>query len=153
MRVTAPLNFGYIPDISCRVITIPFDEEEQSMVIFLPNNKNGLVELEISLSENLDNIWSLMKSYLSTQMVDLSIPFFKINSYLKVKDLVKWTEIKVDSKGRYKLPPKEIEQSEPLPVDFTANYPFIFLVANFVNESIQLIGRLETPIRPKLIKL
>lgn len=68
------------------MVQIPYEGHEQSMIVLLPKKNDGLSDLEKKLtSENL-NTW--MKK-LSTHIVDLKLPKFKVTAEFKLNDVLK----------------------------------------------------------------
>ncbi|XP_076277037.1 antitrypsin isoform X2 [Lasioglossum baleicum] len=74
-------NYGELPDMNAKFIEIPYQGDSISMVIILPNEVNGLAEVEKKIkSINLNDI--LRQGH--EQEVELFLPKFKIENKLEL---------------------------------------------------------------------
>ncbi len=71
---------------SFSMVQIPYEGHEQSMVVLLPKKSDGLGDLEKKL--NAENLETWMKK-LSTHIVDLKMPKFKVTAEFKLNDVLK----------------------------------------------------------------
>ncbi|XP_033175586.1 antichymotrypsin-2 isoform X2 [Bombus impatiens] len=79
-------KYGELPDLNAKFVVIPYKGDELSMIIILPNEIDGLPDVEKKLqSTNLTNI--LSQGY--EEEVELWLPKFKVESMLKLNDVLK----------------------------------------------------------------
>ncbi|XP_076474265.1 antichymotrypsin-2-like isoform X3 [Bombus vancouverensis nearcticus] len=79
-------KYGELPDLNAKFVVIPYKGDELSMIIILPNEIDGLPDVEKKLqSTNLTNI--LSQGY--KEEVELWLPKFKVESMLKLNDVLK----------------------------------------------------------------
>jgi len=81
MNLTA--RFRYLDEKTFQALELPYQGNSQAMVIFLPRAKDGLAQLEASLSVEMLEGW-LKK--LSPYRVNVSLPRFKLTAELELKD-------------------------------------------------------------------
>ncbi|KAG8442446.1 hypothetical protein GDO86_011290 [Hymenochirus boettgeri] len=78
--------FNYIPEINCRILELPYVEQELSMIIILPesidDNTTGLQQLENELS--LEKLHEWTDNMMPTD-VHVHLPKFKIEDSYKLK--------------------------------------------------------------------
>lgn len=90
-KVTAPLMyqediFGYAAGDGIQILEMPYKGESLSMVVFLPQKKDGLKELENSLNpENLEKWLACLKQ----QKVEIYFPKFKTTQSFNLNDVLK----------------------------------------------------------------
>ena len=78
-------NHAEVSSLSCRILELPYEGDEVSMYILLPNSINGLAALESQLtSAKLNNAISMMYSI----KIDVSIPKFKMTLKVQLKDIL-----------------------------------------------------------------
>ena len=78
-------NYAELSSLSSKIIELPYDGDEMSMYVLLPNADDGLTALESQLtSEGLDNA---IASMIST-MVDVSLPKFQMTLTVGLKDIL-----------------------------------------------------------------
>ena len=76
-------KYGRIENLDCSVLSLPYKGEELSMLILLPNKKDGLGFLEKHLTaKELIN----MDASIRPTTVDVSLPKFKLESSFQLKD-------------------------------------------------------------------
>ena len=80
MNLTA--RFRYLDDKTFQALELPYLGNNQAMVVLLPRAKDGLAELEASLSFPMLEGW-LKK--LSSHRVNVSLPRFKLTAELELK--------------------------------------------------------------------
>ncbi|XP_038248749.1 leukocyte elastase inhibitor [Dermochelys coriacea] len=83
--------FGYISELKCRVLELPYDGKELSMIIFLPDdiddNSTGLQQLEKQLTLEKLQEWTQPQN-MHPNDVHVHLPKFKMeNSYDLTSDL------------------------------------------------------------------
>ncbi len=72
-----PTYFNYTQTDQLQILKMPYEGDRLSMLVLLPNEKDGLDTLEESLSiENL-NLWG---EYLTAQQVEVFMPKFKLET-------------------------------------------------------------------------
>ena len=77
------MPFGMNEELDCKIVELPYVKRELSMFIILPNQVNGLGELEKKItSEVLQKLTSEMRKV----EVRLSLPKFKLEHQFSVKD-------------------------------------------------------------------
>jgi len=90
-KVTAPMMyqkdmFGYAAGDGLQILEMPYKGESLSMVVLLPEKKDGLKELEGTLNtENLDKWLAGLK----TQKVETYFPKFKTTQSFNLNDILK----------------------------------------------------------------
>ena len=69
----------------CKVLSMPFGEVDCSMLIVLPDEDNGLPELESNLSAELIRDWM---GQLRSREVNIFLPKFTMTGQLNLKDVL-----------------------------------------------------------------
>ena len=174
------MKYGQNDDLECKIIEVPYANNELSMFIILPNNINGLPDLEKKITAT-----SLAQLTADMRYVDvhLSLPRFKLEHSFSVKDMLYVLGIKdmfspnvadfskmdgtkqmfvsailhksfievneegseaaaatvVMSQGRCRT------HRKPIPVDFIADHPFLFLIRENRSKGILFMGRVTNP--------
>ncbi|XP_043485057.1 antichymotrypsin-2-like isoform X8 [Leptopilina heterotoma] len=83
MYKNGKLVYGELPEMKAKFVEIPYKGDEVSMLIILPDEINGLQEVEQKMSEmSLDDI----RRRGSQVEVELYLPKFKIESTIDLKD-------------------------------------------------------------------
>ena len=77
--------YGRIEELSCKVLKLPYKEMKMAMVIFLPDEIDGLAELENKLSA--DHIRKCGTT-MSHQSVRVSLPKFKLNCQFNMNEIL-----------------------------------------------------------------
>ncbi|KAG8268933.1 hypothetical protein J6590_011542 [Homalodisca vitripennis] len=79
--------FGYKEDpaLDAKVLKMDYDKEGYSMVFILPNKEDGLQAMEAKLAET--SLESILKDLRDTR-VEVTIPKFKVEQTLKLKDIL-----------------------------------------------------------------
>ncbi|XP_012147529.2 alaserpin isoform X3 [Megachile rotundata] len=83
MFVQSSFRYGELPNLQAKFIVLPYKGDELSMVIILPNEINGLAEVEKKLQNtNIKDI--LNEGYVRD--VHLYLPKFKVESKMQLKE-------------------------------------------------------------------
>ncbi|CAG5027435.1 unnamed protein product [Parnassius apollo] len=79
-------NYGEIADLNAKILAIPYEGDESAFYIILPNNIDGITELEEKLKDPsiLDNA---LKSLYEVE-VEAYIPKFKIETSTNLKEIL-----------------------------------------------------------------
>ena len=77
-------NFYECPHLKAQFLELPFEGNGASMVIVLPNEKNGLSSLE----SQLDGVFASQHQLQSTYL-NVALPKFKIETLLDFKEILK----------------------------------------------------------------
>lgn len=81
-------KYGYMEDdkLKAKILKMDYTDESMSMLFFLPNERDGLKHLE----ENIQNFdFQNYKQNLGSWEVDVAIPRFKIESEIKLTEILK----------------------------------------------------------------
>lgn len=81
MTARRRLFYAQNDQLQAQVVEIPYKSEELSMIVLLPNDKNGLPAVEGKLNVKLNgklNIWQSMQEQMDMRMVILTLPKFKL---------------------------------------------------------------------------
>ncbi len=85
MNKTDTYLYGRNEELSCLVLKLSYKEKKMEMVIFLPDEVDGLVKLENKLNaEHIRKCDEMM----SNQRVKVSLPKFKLNCQFNMKDIL-----------------------------------------------------------------
>ncbi|XP_066527535.1 leukocyte elastase inhibitor-like isoform X1 [Hoplias malabaricus] len=88
-RGTFPL--AHIPEVSCRILEMPYAGKELSMIIMLPNeiedNSTGLEKLEQNLTYKNFVEWTRPER-MENVMMEVSVPRFKLEETYDMKELL-----------------------------------------------------------------
>lgn len=145
------------------------------MVILLPQQMNGLTELENSLTQENLALWT---KYLPQREVQVSLPRFKINcsfmlgatliemgmkdafnankadfsgmdgieNWLSIGEVIHQAFIDVNEEGSEAAAATAVViRYKSLPSSFQANHPFVFLIRDKYTGTVLFLGRLDTP--------
>ncbi|CAG0889365.1 unnamed protein product [Darwinula stevensoni] len=85
MKLETQIRVGHLDDLKLQVFELPYEGNRLSMIVFLPEENDGLKEVEKKLTA--DTLKRAMKSLL-IHTVNLTFPKFKIEHTLPVKDLL-----------------------------------------------------------------
>ena len=77
------MPFGMNEELDCQIVELPYVEKELSMFIILPNQVNGLGELEKKITSD---VLQKLTSEMGEVEVKLSLPKFKLEHQFSVKD-------------------------------------------------------------------
>ena len=77
------MPFGMNEELDCKIVELPYEEKELSMFIILPNQVNGLGELEKKITSD---VLQKLTSEMDEVEVELSLPKFKLEHQFSVKD-------------------------------------------------------------------
>ena len=83
MNVLAP--FDYTQSNGAQVLKMPYKGDRLSMLIILPDEKDGITQLENSISSAQIKQWT---DALSTQEVRLSVPKFEMKTHYELNDIM-----------------------------------------------------------------
>ncbi|CAH1369245.1 unnamed protein product, partial [Tenebrio molitor] len=83
MHIKKKFNYKNDSELQAQVIELPYTNEDLSMFIILPNEKNGIGNLEKKLATM--NLTDISKNMWSTE-VNLALPKFKIEETIDLKD-------------------------------------------------------------------
>ncbi|XP_068904923.1 uncharacterized protein [Tenebrio molitor] len=83
MHIKKKFNYKNDSELQAQVIELPYTNEDLSMFIILPNEKNGIGNLEKKLATM--NLTDISKNMWSTE-VNLALPKFKIEQTIDLKD-------------------------------------------------------------------
>ncbi|XP_053983003.1 ovalbumin-related protein X [Hylaeus volcanicus] len=86
MHMKGTFNYGSIPHLNAKFIELPYKGDNFSMVIILPNEISGLAEVEKELQNT--SVISILNQG-SKQKVQLYLPKFKIESSIKLNNVLK----------------------------------------------------------------
>jgi len=87
MHQEADFKYFESEDLACQVLEMPYIGQKMSMVIYLPKEINGLVELEEVISyETLQNSLSLLNA--SMDEVEVFLPKFKLSQQFDLNDVL-----------------------------------------------------------------
>ena len=79
-------KYGNLPDLNAKFVVIPYKGDELNMIIILPNEIDGLSDVEKKLQNtNLTNI--LSQGY--EEEMELWLPKFEVESMLELNDVLK----------------------------------------------------------------
>uniref|UniRef100_A0A1W7RE73 Leukocyte elastase inhibitor n=1 Tax=Agkistrodon contortrix contortrix TaxID=8713 RepID=A0A1W7RE73_AGKCO len=89
MFMKEKLPFGYIPECKCRVLELPYNGEDLSMIILLPDkiedNSTGLEQLEKQLTLEKLQEWTQPKNMNSNLDVYVHLPKFQLEENYDLK--------------------------------------------------------------------
>ncbi|KAF5278860.1 hypothetical protein FQR65_LT03549 [Abscondita terminalis] len=88
MEETDYYRYGENLNLQAKILEMPYQGGEYSMVFVLPNDKEGLAELE----NNLDEVLTAKSGYQSK--VHVQIPKFKVETEIKFTDILKKLGVK-----------------------------------------------------------
>lgn len=86
MHITKKFRYGESSDLDAKLLELPYENRELSLLIILPNQRNGIQGLESKLSSV--DITSLTSGMYSAE-VNVALPKFKIESKIDLKDALK----------------------------------------------------------------
>jgi len=76
-------RFRYLDGGSFQALALPYDADQQSMIVFLPKRADGLAELEKALTAARLADWL---AQLAVQEVEVTLPRFKVAAEFQLKD-------------------------------------------------------------------
>lgn len=79
-------NYGDFPELNATAVEIPYKDSDISMLLILPKDRDGLVELESKLSSVVLND---LAAKMTMKSVDLFMPKFKIEFTARMTDTLK----------------------------------------------------------------
>ena len=86
MRQEADFKYFESQELACQVLEMPYIDRKMSMVIYLPNEINGLDELEEKMTyDNLQKSFSLLDA--SMDKVEVFLPRFKLTQQFNLNDV------------------------------------------------------------------
>jgi serpin B len=175
MHKTEDLRYGKAGDVA--ILEIPYKSKDLSMVILLPEKRDGIKKLDNSLTAA---VLEKMRSTMAERKVNVSFPRFKATSEFKLNEVLQKMGMKdaftpsmadfsgmtgtkelfisavvhkafvaVDEEGTEAAAATAVvmsrESAEPMPVEFRADHPFIFMIRDNKSGSILFMGRLMDP--------
>ncbi len=164
----SPVSIAFLEEL--QVLEMPYEGEKLSMMILLPNQKDGLEELEDSLSaENL----STWKDELGEGSIQVMMPKFKLeteydlvsiletlgihdafgaadfsgisNSELFINAAVHKAFVDVNEEGTEAAAATGITMHESAPFTLRVDHPFIFIIQDNETGNILFMGRMVNP--------
>ena len=175
MNQEEDMPFGMNEELDCQIVELPYEEKELSMFIILPNQVNGLGELEKKITSD---VLQKLTSEMDIRYVELSLPKFKLEHQFSVKDKLMargmkdfFTAGKADlSKmdGTKQLYASDVIHKAFIEVNekgseaaaatavmipmccfqgkvFNADHPFLFFIRDNRSKGILFMGRLANP--------
>lgn len=85
MHIEDSFNYGMLPDLEASALEMKYVDSDFSFLIVLPNSRTGLSALEAKL-KNYD--LTKITEQMSKQLVNVTIPKFKVESELNLKDIL-----------------------------------------------------------------
>ena len=167
-------KYAEVSSLNCKIIELPYDGDEVSMYILLPNSINGLAALESQLTSAKLNT-AISRMYRAK--VDVSIPKFNMTLKVQLKDILHAMGMKdlfdnadlsgmdgthnlfvskvihkayidVNEEGTEAAAATAVVveyTSVELPKTFKADHPFLFFIREKVTGSILFSGRVVEP--------
>lgn len=86
MHITKKFRFGENENLDAKILELPYENRDVSMLIILPNQRNGLKALEAKLA-TVDV--ATLANQLYTAEVNVALPKFKIESKIELNDVLK----------------------------------------------------------------
>ena len=168
--------FNYMQNEMVEILELPYQDDDISMVIFLPRTQNGLAELENRLSTEEYTDWL---KQLHPQEIIMLLPKFKMekqfelsqtlaamgmpdafsdaadfsgmdgSKMLVISDVVHKAFVEVNEEGTEAAAVTgviAVLTSSSPPHTFRADHPFLFLIRHQPSESILFLGRVVNPL-------
>jgi serpin B len=86
MRVKNHFKYGFVEKLDATALELPYKDSDISMMIILPNKRNGLADVESKLhTVDLSEISQTLRS----QEVNVELPKFKIEFDIKLNEPLK----------------------------------------------------------------
>lgn len=85
MYQSSSFRYGQDSNLDCQILELPYKGDEMSMLIFLPNKRDGLPELEKKIK---DFNFAYYDQKLHVVDVDLTLPRFRIESKTDMKKIL-----------------------------------------------------------------
>lgn len=102
LTVTAPFRVGHITELNAHMVQLPYSGQHQNMYIILPDQCDGLKELEKNLCR-LDAwcLWNTFVQQLTAKLTFLAVPEFEYTTFIDMKPLLEQLGIRelFDSKS------------------------------------------------------
>lgn len=124
MHKTAKFRYGELSDWNAKVLELPYKGGDLSMVIILPNEIEGLPDLEKKLADKNVNSVQKIESVLHEVEVEVSLPKFRIETTMDLKKYLPKMGIKSIFTGSADLSGL-LENNEPLFVSEAIQKAFI----------------------------
>ena len=166
-------TYNYTSNDQVQILELPYQGDRLSMLIFLPNEIDGLVSLENSLTVEKIEQW---KSELSEQRLFIQIPKFKLETNydlkaslpeigmpsafsisdadfsgitgsrgLYIEQAIHKAFVDVNEEGTEAAAATGIVMDQSMPPEFRADHPFMFLIQDNETGSILFMGRVAVP--------
>ncbi len=161
-------KFNYAEHNNLQVLELPYKGNEISMIVLLPEKRDGLAELESLLSVKMLKKWLV---FLRRQKVNVFLPKFKITtefelsktlaamgmpdvfnpntadlSGLWISSVIHKAFVEVNEEGTEAAAATAVERSFSLTPTFYADHPFLFLIFHNPSRSILFLGRVVNPL-------
>ncbi|XP_037954863.1 serine protease inhibitor 42Dd-like [Teleopsis dalmanni] len=86
MKKKAKFGYGYLEDLDCTALEMPYKDSDLSMLVLLPNEREGLK----SLAEKLKGFNLIdLADKINTEEVQVSFPKFKVDYSVELTDALK----------------------------------------------------------------
>ncbi|KFO24495.1 Serpin B3 [Fukomys damarensis] len=87
MKQSIYLNFASLEDVQAKMVEIPYKDKALSMVVLLPNEVDGLQQLEDGLTGEKLMEWASLQN-MNTKQVNLRLPRFKVEQSFSLNDIL-----------------------------------------------------------------
>ncbi|KAF2895367.1 hypothetical protein ILUMI_10821 [Ignelater luminosus] len=122
MRIAGDFNFVANSELDAKVLELQYKSEGVSMILVLPNDVDGITELESKISNV--NLSELIRS-LSNCKVEVGVPRFKIETSMLLNDVLKKMGLEVAFDDRNANFSKIADSDEPLYISEVIQKAFI----------------------------
>jgi serpin B len=173
MNTVEIIEYGMVDQLKSEVISLPYENKDFRMLIFLPNEDSDIENLESSMFK-IDI--SSIDEFLFPQEISLHLPKFKIgftkslkepfktlgvtdvfgnadltdisNETLFVSDIIHKTEVEVNEEGSEAAAVTSITigiRTISIPTDVNVNRPFIFIIQDRIHNIPLFVGKINYP--------
>nr|XP_008507435.1 PREDICTED: LOW QUALITY PROTEIN: serpin B4-like [Equus przewalskii] len=87
MKQTRSFNFTDLEDMQAKILEMPYNGKDLSMILLLPNEVDGLKKLEEKLTAEKLIEWTSTQN-MSKRLVNLYLPRFKLEESYELKDIM-----------------------------------------------------------------
>jgi len=169
------LKCGFHANAEAQLLELPYVGNRLSLVVILPNQKNGLAQLELGLTVPKLKQW--IGNLHSGAKVDVWLPKFKTTSYFLLNEKLKAlgmvdafgaadfsgifgargpyisavvhkAYLEVNEQGTEAAAATGVMMKVSKGPDFLADHPFLFLIRDKTTGSILFMGRIMNPSQP-----